>query len=121
MRKHLKIGKETGGLYFVDHKSCFSNVASSSSSSQSNNTSSSQSRTHSVFSFSCQFSSLELWHCRLGHMPFDSMKYIDVVSSCNSKSRSICQVCHQARQHRSPFPISSSCTSQLFELIHVDL
>jgi len=54
-------------------------------------------------------------------MPFDIMKYIAVIPSFTSKSSSICQVYHQARQHRSPFPSSGSCTSHIFELIHVDL
>jgi len=98
MSKHLELGKETRGLYFVDHKSYFSSVPSSSSHSfQTSNPQSTQSRFHSIFPFSCQLSPLELWHCGLDHMPFDNMKHIDVLSSCTSKPRSICQVCHQAR------------------------
>jgi len=64
---------------------------------------------------------LEVWHCRLGHMSFTNMKHIDVVSSCRALPQSICQVCHYAKQQRLPFPGRSSCTTHIFELIHVDL
>ena len=98
-------------------------ASSPSSSVQLSSSVSSQSRlsSASVFSFSCQFSPLELWHCRLEHMPFDNMKHIDVVPSCNPTPTFICHVCHKARQHRSSFPTSTSCTSHIFEMIHVDL
>jgi len=39
----------------------------------------------------------------------------------NLLPRSICQVCHHAKQHRIPFPDSASCTSHIFEMIHIDL
>ena len=54
-------------------------------------------------------------------MSFSNMKHIDVVSSCKALPQSICQVCHYAKQQRLPFPDSSSCTTHIFELIHVDL
>jgi len=96
MKQHLVIGRETSGLYFVDHQSCLSKVASSpissflpssfvpssKSSPQSNNN---HTQVTDVFSFSCQWSPLELWHCRLGHMSYENMKHIDVISSCTSK------------------------------------
>ena len=118
MRQYLEFGRETGGLYFVDHLSCVSNMANSHIPSQPQ---SSPSSSTLMFSLSCQMSPLELWHCGMGHMPFNYMKYIDVLSSCISKPKSICQVCHQARQHRSPSSVSTSCTSHIFEMMHVDL
>jgi len=54
-------------------------------------------------------------------MSFQNMKHIDVVTACKSLPRFICQVCHHAKQHREPFPARSSCTSHIFEIIHVDL
>jgi len=124
MKKHMDIGKEAGGLYFVDYKAYLSSLASSPSSSvQSSSLVSSQPRpsSDSIFSFSCHFSPLELWHCRLGHMPFDRTKHIDAVPSCNLKPSSICQFYHKTRQHRSSFPTSTSCTPHIFEMIHVGL
>jgi len=53
-------------------------------------------------------------------MPFDNMKHISVVSSCHSLSPFICQICPKARQHRSPFPDSISCTSRIFEMLDGD-
>ena len=114
MKQPLAIGKEVDGLYLVDHKSCASSLISSSSSF-------SKLGNNSAFSFSCQMSPLEIWHCRLGHMSFDNMKHINVISSCKSKPTSICHVCHQAKQHRSTFPLSTSCTSHTLEILHVDL
>ena len=46
---------------------------------------------------------------------------MDIVSSCKALPQSICQVCHYAKQHKQSFPASTSCTTHLFELIHVDL
>jgi len=115
MRQPLAIGKENGGLYLVDHKFCNPSSAGSS------NFSSQPSITATTSAFSCQMSSLELWHCRLGYMSFDNMKHIDMISSCKSKPSSVCQVCHHAKQHRDPFPASTSCTSYIFEIIHVDI
>jgi len=109
-RQPLGIGKELGGLYLVDHQRYQHSLADSSAPSYSKNA-----------VFSCHMSSLELWHCRLGHMSFQNMKHIDVVKHCNSLPHSICQVCHNAKQHRDPFPVSLSCTTHLFELIHIDL
>ena len=109
MKQPLAIGKEVGGLYLVDHTSCTSSLASTSFSSLPDK------------SFFCSMSTLELWHCRLGHMSFTNMKHLDVVSSCTTLPKSICQVCHYAKQQRTPFPDSTSCASHIFELIHVDL
>jgi len=107
MKMHLGVGGESSGLYFVDRKSYISSVASSPILISSTLTQPmSQPRTHpSIFSFSCQFSPIGLWHCRLGHMPYDNMKYIEVLSSCIPKPQSICQICPQARQHMSSFPV----------------
>ena len=66
-------------------------------------------------------SSLGLWHYRLGHMSFNDMEHINLVSSCKSKPHSVCQVCHHAKQHRVSFPVIASCISHDFEIIHVDL
>jgi len=111
MKHRLEIGREIGGLYLVDKASCNSRLASSSF----------RPNSKSIFSFSYLLPPLELRHCRLGHISFDNMKHIAVIPSWKAKPTSICQVCHQAKQHRSPFPVSASCTSYIFEMLHVDL
>lgn len=71
---------------------------------------------------SCKISSQEdftLWHTRLGrpstnvvnHLPFNKFK---LSSSC-------CDICQYAKQSRLPFDVSNSQTSEIFELLHVDL
>jgi len=112
MKQPLKICKELSGLYLVDHKLCKSSLASSSAL---------PSSSPKKIAFSCHMTPLELWHCRLGHMFFTNMKHINVVSSCKALPQSICQVCHYAKQHRIPFPDITSCTTYIFELIHVDI
>ena len=114
MKQPLAIGKEADGLYFVDHKFCNPSLTSSP-------TPASQFNNSSIFSFSCQMSPLELLHCRLGNMSFDNMKHIDIISSCKTKPSSICKVCHKAKQHIASFPLSTSCTTHKFEMLHVDL
>jgi len=111
IKQHLEIGKELDGLYLMDYISDLAN--SSIPPFQSNNTTN--------FSFSCQISTLKLWHCRLSHMYFDDMKHIAVISSCKSKPSSFCQICHQAKQHHISFPLSNSSTSHIFGMIYVDL
>ena len=61
----------------------------------------------------------QLWHIRLGHLPFSQLKYLlDVNSSHNQQ---ICQICPLAKQARLSFPVSSIKTTKPFELLHIDL
>lgn len=63
------------------------------------------------------------WHNRLGHVSFHTMQYLDFLKHIPEKSDFIkhCEVCHKAKQQRSPFPISTIHTQAILELIHVDL
>jgi hypothetical protein len=45
----------------------------------------------------------------------------DVLPSITCKSTTVCIVCPLARQRRLSFPISSSVSSSIFDLIHVDI
>ncbi|XP_021843590.1 uncharacterized protein [Spinacia oleracea] len=62
----------------------------------------------------------EVWHLRLGHMPFNKMKLIvsDLIEPSNNDS--ICQVCPAAKQSRVSIPISSIKTTERFQMIHLD-
>lgn len=62
------------------------------------------------------------WYLRLGHTPFDNMKYISFLSNKFPKRQSfICSICPRARQQRLPFPESSIDSTAPFQLIHVYL
>ncbi|XP_075091779.1 uncharacterized protein LOC142171949 [Nicotiana tabacum] len=62
-----------------------------------------------------------LWHHRLGHVPFVQMKHISFISNdLSAKQPFICPICPLARQPRLSFPDSSSFSTSLFQLIHVD-
>nr|XP_009778056.1 PREDICTED: uncharacterized protein LOC104227505 [Nicotiana sylvestris] len=62
-----------------------------------------------------------LWHHRLGHVPFAQMKNIPSISSSLSAKQSfICPICPLARQPKLSFPNSSTHSTALFQLIHVD-
>lgn len=107
-KKTPLLGEEAGGLHLVDGLSC------------NNQDSGTSNKCNAVLS---QFSDVELWHCRLGHMPIDKLKHRDSISVCKSFSMqsSICHICPQSRQHRFPFPDSTSSSTCVFELIRVDI
>lgn len=65
-------------------------------------------------------SNVSLWHIRLGHLPFSSMKHLSF-SSLPSNSECFCEICPKARQTRSSFPLSQIKSIRAFELIHVDV
>lgn len=64
-----------------------------------------------------------IWHMRLGHASHSVLSHIDDVRHDVSASRNkSCPVCPLAKQCKLPFPnASTSFTSSLFELLHVDV
>ena len=63
-----------------------------------------------------------LWHNRLGHVPFAKMKAIDSIpANFKTKQPFVCPICPMSRQTRLPFPKSTTHSTKLFELLHVDL
>jgi len=67
-------------------------------------------------------SSQDLWHARLGHLPFSKLQKLGLLSSyTNIDSIKECLICSKARQHRLPFPHSQIHSTQVFDLIHIDL
>ncbi|XP_059285647.1 uncharacterized protein LOC132039123 [Lycium ferocissimum] len=62
-----------------------------------------------------------IWHYKLRHISFVRMKYIPSISSeLPSKQSFVCHICLLARQGRLPFPTSSTHSTSLFQLIHID-
>lgn len=59
-----------------------------------------------------------LWHRRMGHAPLNILKHasLPVIDSHDA-----CVVGHKAKEQRLAFPVSSNVSSDIFELIHVDV
>ncbi|CAL1400034.1 unnamed protein product [Linum trigynum] len=73
-----------------------------------------------VFNFQSQ--DFNIWHARLGHPSLSRLKVVK--QTCNEVSLPLtqhCETCHLAKQKRLPFPVSTSVSSHVFELIHVDI
>ena len=63
-----------------------------------------------------------IWHYRLGHPADLPMKMLSpMIPHLMHKSNTICSICPLAKQHRLPFPHSTSTTKQPFDLIHCDI
>lgn len=64
--------------------------------------------------------SSSIWHKRMGHPSKVIMEYLPFV--CNKKDCDVnCDSCRMEKQTRFPFSTSTSCTKEIFELIHVDI
>ncbi|KAF7801742.1 Retrovirus-related Pol polyprotein from transposon TNT 1-94 [Senna tora] len=59
-----------------------------------------------------------LWHERLGHLSHNVLAHIAAIS--HKEDTGVCNTCHFAKQTRLSFPISQTCSTECFELIHVD-
>ncbi|GKE31629.1 ribonuclease H-like domain-containing protein, partial [Tanacetum coccineum] len=101
-RKSVGTGRQFGGLYYFDgnqgrelESSCIHNV---------------------------YFLSKYTWHCRLGH-PADQVLNVLKPNLLfdNDKSDVMCDICQRARQAREPFPLSDHVSTEIGELIHLDL
>jgi len=64
----------------------------------------------------------DIWHFRLGH---PSNKSLDRICKYNSdiqyNSTNICDSCYFFKQHRLSFPDSIFVTSDVFDLVHIDI
>ena len=97
----LGTGSQSDGLYFFDGKSLHGNETKN--------------------SFSCSLSRYT-WHHRLGHPA-------DQVLNLLSKDLNInhdevfppCEICHKAKQTREPFPISDHKTTNIGDVVHLDV
>ncbi|KAL4367961.1 hypothetical protein GQ457_05G011320 [Hibiscus cannabinus] len=63
------------------------------------------------------------WHDRLGHPSDHILRLLkDVLpSTCNKNDHSTCTICPLAKQRCLPFPVSSTCSKNSFELVHCDV
>ncbi|KAL0303104.1 UNVERIFIED_CONTAM: Retrovirus-related Pol polyprotein from transposon RE2 [Sesamum radiatum] len=63
---------------------------------------------------------VNLWHRRLGHTSTLVLNHLDFLKDVKT-SLNICEVCPLAKQHRLDFPVSSTKTSNIFDLVHMDI
>ncbi|XP_070029958.1 uncharacterized protein [Nicotiana sylvestris] len=98
-------GEAKEGLYLLEpnHNSsrhrCEENIVSSSKQNV-------FSQVSVYFPFSAStISDVNLWHVRLGHLPFSSVKHLNFIS-IPSDFECLCDICPKARQTRNSFPLS---------------
>ncbi|KAL4309905.1 hypothetical protein GQ457_01G055140 [Hibiscus cannabinus] len=76
-------------------------------------------------SFSCNVSSgsvIELWHNRLGHPSKQRMSHFsELDSDIPSIGLHNCDTCLLAKHKRLPFPVSTSVSKSIFDLVHLDV
>lgn len=64
----------------------------------------------------------DIWHARLGHLPFIKLQQLGLLSNYTDiDSIKQCFICSKARQHRLSFRHSQIHTTHVFELVHIDL
>nr|XP_016508049.1 PREDICTED: uncharacterized protein LOC107825679 [Nicotiana tabacum] len=97
--KEKEIGKKEGELYVLHTQRRLNNPAKS---------------------FAVVRADIELWHKRLGHVPFSVIKKLPNLTSSDSTRISHCEVCPLPRQARILFPISTTRAVDYFDLLHMD-
>ncbi|XP_015162805.1 uncharacterized protein [Solanum tuberosum] len=66
-------------------------------------------------------SNLSLWHRRLGHVSFHTLRKLGCFTNASPTSVVPCIVCPLAKQSRLPFPLSNTTTSTCFHILHADV
>ncbi|KAK1406226.1 hypothetical protein QVD17_41515 [Tagetes erecta] len=68
------------------------------------------------------FSGVNLWHARLGHPSDQALMAINQNLGIRSQTELFpCDVCHRAKQHRVPFPLSNHKSENIGDLVHLDV
>lgn len=62
-----------------------------------------------------------LWHVRFGHPSSIVLKHVTCLKDVSSDDFFFCEVCPLAKQTRIPFHRSNSMSSDIFDLLHVDI
>jgi len=73
-------------------------------------------------SFNCTVKDINLWHYRMGHLSDERLNVLRTQYSYISAEKTyVCNVCHRAKQKKLPFALSNSHTTNIFELLHMDI
>jgi transposase InsO family protein len=63
-----------------------------------------------------------IWHFRLGHVSNSRLSsMISVYPSISVDNKTVCDICHFARQRKLPFSISTSVAQSKFDMLHCDI
>ncbi|GJR14006.1 putative RNA-directed DNA polymerase [Tanacetum coccineum] len=101
LKKTLGTGSQHGGLYFIDF----------------NNKPETFIKCNNMICHSNTF-----WHNRLGHPSDQVLKALkDRINIRGNGASAPCDICHQAKQTREPFSISDHKTTNLGDIIHLDV
>nr|KAJ0213000.1 hypothetical protein LSAT_V11C400157850 [Lactuca sativa] len=95
-------GRESGGLYYMNNEPSGNSL-----------------RVNNSSSFCCV--SKLTWHNRLGHPSDQALFSLKQKLNFENDILPPCDVCHKAKQTRESFPVSQHVTSDLGELIHLDV
>ena len=74
-----------------------------------------------------KYASLGIWHKKLGHLGYQNVKLLknkDLAEDINfnDEEEIFCEACLQGKQHKLPFPLSTSPNStELLQLVHSDI
>ena len=66
--------------------------------------------------------SFDVWHARLAHLNFRSLKYMSKhgLINCKDVKNDKCEICIQAKMTKKPFPRAERNT-QILDMIHTDI
>ena len=71
--------------------------------------------------FTCSFSKYT-WHHRLGHPADQVLNLLSAdLNINNNETFPPCEICHKAKQTREPFPISDHETTNVGDVVHLDV
>ena len=126
----VELGKEANGLFFSCHSSCTNDSGLKPSTfnifannvvdlSDTNSSCNVLSNNNSVCSI--PISVQDLWHCRLGHLPYAQFRFIDDFASFKHSTTSISKIGLKARQHKSSFQQSTIKSTHSFQLLPIDI
>jgi len=70
----------------------------------------------------CKQSNIDVWHYRLGNPGVKTLEFIcKQFPYIHPVSKEICDICHFAKQHKLSFQQSTTVSTNVFDLIHVDI
>ena len=70
----------------------------------------------------CITKTVGLWHQRLGHPSDERLKTLQTYYPDISVEKPyFCDACHQAKQKKLPFSLSTTHSAHIFDLIHMDV
>lgn len=117
--KILAVGSLIKNLYILDQTSFYNSTIESFISADCNVFLSNNSSLDDINKI--KDDSVILWHRRLGHVSGNVMQHLKMVNSFDKNVLTPCDICSFSKQYRLSFRSCEIKTSDLFEILHVDL